>query len=129
MNFDLSQEQKMLAELARRLLASQSDHDRLRALIDAGAEWDEALWRAFVELGFLGTNIPEEYGGLGLTELDLGVISAEIGRANASLPFFSSIVLAADAIRLAGTEAQKSAWLPKLACGEVLGTFAYAEGP
>ena len=129
MNFDLSDEQKMLAEQARGLLADRSAPDRLRALIDAGEEWDEPLWRELAELGFLGAALPEAHGGLGMTELDLGVISEELGRANAALPFFSSIVLAADAINLAGSEAQKAAWLPGLASGETVATFAYAEGP
>lgn len=128
MNFDLSDEQKMLAEQARGLLGEYSTPDRLRQLIDAGAEWDEQLWRQLAELGFLGAAIPEDCGGLGMTELDLGVISEELGRANASLPFFSSIVLAADAIRLAGSMAQRNQWLPRLASGELIATFAYTEG-
>lgn len=128
MNFDLSDEQKMLAEQARGLLGERSTPDRLRSLIDAGAEWDEPLWREIAEMGYLGASIPEEHGGLGMTELDLGVISEEMGRANVALPFFSSIVLAADAIQLAGSDAQKAAWLPRLASGETIATFAYAEG-
>ena len=128
MNFDLSDEQKMLAEQARGLLAERAAPGRLRTLIDTGAEWDEQLWREFAELGFLGAAIPEAHGGLGMSELDLGVISEEMGRANVALPFFSSIVLAADAIGLAGREDQKAHWLPKLASGESIGTFAYAEG-
>jgi acyl-CoA dehydrogenase len=129
MNFDLSDEQKMLAEQARGLLAERSPYDHLRKLIDSGAEWDEPLWRELGEMGFLGANIPEEFGGLGMTEIDLGVISEELGRVNAATPFFSSIVLAADAIRLAGSDAQKAEWLPKLASGEVVACFASAEGP
>lgn len=129
MNFDLSDEQKMLAEQARGLLGERSSSDRLRALIDTGAEWDESLWREIAGMGFLGAALPERFGGLGMTELDLGVISEELGRANVALPFFSSIVLAADAINLAGSDAQKEKWLPRLASGEAIGTFAYAEGP
>ena len=129
MNFDLSDEQKMLAEQARAMLAELSPPDRLRQLIDAGAEWDEALWRQLGEMGFLGAAIPESMGGLGMTELDLGVISEALGRANACLPFFSSIVLAAEAIRLAGSEAQQQTWLPRIASGEVVATLAYCEGP
>jgi acyl-CoA dehydrogenase len=129
MNFDLSDEQKMLAEQARGLLADRSPYDHLRALIDAGAEWDEALWHELGTMGFLGANIPEAYGGVGMSELDLGVISEELGRVNAAVPFFSSIVLAADAILLAGSEAQKQLWLPKIASGEIVACFASAEGP
>lgn len=129
MDFDLSDEQKMLAEQARGLLAERTPYDHLRQLIDGGSEWDEPLWRELGEMGFLGANIPEVHGGLGMTELDLGVISQELGRANAAVPFFSSIVLAADAIRLAGSAAQQAEWLPKLASGEVVACFASAEGP
>ncbi len=129
MNFDLSEEQKMLAEQARGLLAERTPYDHLRDLIDRGAEWDEALWRELGEMGFLGANIPEAYGGLGLSALDLGVIAEEIGRANAAVPFFSSIVLAAEAIRLGGSEEQKAEWLPRLASGETVATLAYSEGP
>jgi alkylation response protein AidB-like acyl-CoA dehydrogenase len=129
MNFDLSDEQRMLAGQARGLLARRSPPDRLRALIDAGADWDEPLWHELAQMGFLGANIPERFGGLGLGELDLGIISEELGRANAAVPLFSSIVLAADAIRLAGTEVQKADWLPKLASGASVGCFACCEGP
>lgn len=129
MDFDLTDEQKMLAEQARGLLAERTPYDHLRQLIDSGTEWDEPLWRELGAMGFLGANIPEAHGGLGMTELDLGVISQELGRANAAVPFFSSIVLAADAIRLAGSPAQQAEWLPKLASGEAVACFASAEGP
>lgn len=128
MNFDLSDEQMMLAEQTRRLLAEHCGYDHLRALIDADAAWDEALWHEMRNLGFLGAHLPEQYGGLGSSPSDLGVISAEIGRANAALPFFSSMVLCAEAIRLAGSADQKSKWLPRLASGEAIGTMAYVEG-
>jgi acyl-CoA dehydrogenase len=129
MNFDLSDEQKMLAEQAKALLAERTPFDHLRNLIDDGALWDEVLWRELGAMGFLGANIPEAYGGLGLSALDLGMISQELGRANAGVPFFSSIALAADAIQLAGSEAQKARWLPELATGKTVGCFASAEGP
>lgn len=128
MNFDLSDEQKMLAEQARGLLAERAPYDRLRELVDSGAEWDEPLWREFAELGFLGARIPEEFGGLGLSDLDLGVISEELGRANSAVPFFSSIVCAADALASAGSTAQKATWLPLMASGELVACFASAEG-
>lgn len=129
MDFDLSDEQKMLAEQARGLLAERTPFDHLRKLIDDEAEWDEPLWRELAAMGFLGANVLEEFGGLGMSELDLAVISQELGRVNAAVPFFSSIVLAADAIRLAGSAAQKAEWLPRMASGEVAGCFACTEGP
>jgi acyl-CoA dehydrogenase len=127
MNFDLSDEQNMLAEQVRRLLAERSSPDHLRALIDGDREWDEPLWRELARMGFLGASVPPEYGGLGMTSLDLAMISQELGRANASVPFFSSIVLAANAIIAAGSDDQKKAWLPLLVSGETVATFAYAQ--
>ncbi len=119
----------MLADQARGLLADRAGPDRLRALIDSGADWDEELWQELGNLGFLGAAIPEEFGGMGLSALHLGVICEELGRANAAVPFFSSSVLAAGAIALAGTAAQKAKWLPMLAAGGSVATFAYCEGP
>lgn len=129
MNFDLSDEQKLLAEQVRGLLSERATFDGLRRLVDANAEWDAPLWVELGNMGFLSAAIPEVHGGLGLSALDLGVISEELGRCNAAVPFFSSIVLAADAIRLAGSPAQQAEWLPRLASGEVVGCFASAEGP
>jgi alkylation response protein AidB-like acyl-CoA dehydrogenase len=79
-------------------------------------------------MGFLGAAIPEEYGGLGLGYLELCVIAEELGRAIAPVPVSSSIFLAAEILKAAGTEAQKQAWLPRLASGEVIGTLAAIEG-
>ncbi|MBQ0772103.1 MAG: acyl-CoA/acyl-ACP dehydrogenase, partial [Sphingomonadales bacterium] len=129
MNFDLNDEQKMLGEQARALLADMTPFDRLRTLIDSDAQWDEPLWRKLAEMGFLGVTISEEHGGLGLGALDLGVIMEALGGANAAVPFMSSIVLAAEAIHLAGSKAQQAKWLPKLASGEAIATFGHAEGP
>ncbi len=128
MNFDLSEDQKMLAEQVGGLLTERCAPHALRTLIDTDQEWDGELWRELGDMGFLGVVVPEAHGGSGLSELDLGVISQALGRANAALPFFSSMVLAADAINLAGTAAQKQRYLPGLATGERVATFAYAEG-
>src|SRR6202012_5564456 len=81
------------------------------------------------ELGWLGTAIPENYGGLGLGYLELCVIAEELGRALAPVPFSSTAYLFAEALLQAGNEEQKSKYLPKLATGELIGTFARAEGP
>ena len=72
--------------------------------------------------------IPEAYGGLGLSPLELCVVAEEIGRAAAPVPFDTSVVLATEAIKLAGSEAQKKKWLPLLAEGKAIGTLAVAEG-
>ncbi len=76
-----------------------------------------------------GTAIPEEFGGLGLGYLELCVIAEEMGRALAPVPFSSTVYLFAEALLVAGTDEQKKRLLPKVASGEIVGTFARAEGP
>jgi acyl-CoA dehydrogenase len=128
-NFDLSDEQNMLREQAERILQQNAAPERLRSLLDRHASYDQELWSAISELGFLGAALPEGYGGLGMTPLDLAMLVEETGCACAPVPLFSSICLAAEAIVLAGTDEQKAEWLPKLASGEVIGTFAHVERP
>jgi alkylation response protein AidB-like acyl-CoA dehydrogenase len=79
-------------------------------------------------MGWLGTAIPEEFGGLGLGYLELCVIAEELGRALAPVPFSSTVYLFAEAILAAGTDEQKKKYLPKIASGELIGTFARTEG-
>jgi acyl-CoA dehydrogenase len=126
---EFSDEQKQLKDEVRRVLDAKATPDALRKLITAGAGLDRDLWTQVAELGLLGAAIPEEYGGVGLGRKELCVIAEEMGRAVAPIPFFSSICLVAEAIKLAGSEAQKAAWLPKLASGEIIGAFAWNEGP
>lgn len=129
MDLELSDEQKQLRDQVARFLDGKAGPDALRRLINSGEGVDRALWRDVAELGVLGAAIPEEFGGVGLGLKDLCVISEQMGRVVAPIPFFSSICLAGEALKLAGTEAQKTAWLPKLATGEAIGTFAWNEGP
>jgi acyl-CoA dehydrogenase len=127
-NFDFSDEQKQLRDEARKFLADRSSPAVVRAILEGPEPFDRALWKGLAEMGFLGAAIPEAYGGVGLGHLELCVIAEELGRANAPVPVASSIYQAAEALMLAGTEAQKQAWLPKLASGEAIGTLALAEG-
>jgi acyl-CoA dehydrogenase len=80
-------------------------------------------------MGWCGTAIPETYGGAGGNAVDLCVIAEELGRSLAPVPFASTVYLFAEAVMLAGSEAQKAKLLPKLAAGELIGTVAVAEGP
>ena len=80
-------------------------------------------------MGWTGAAIPEEYGGVGLGRLAVCVIAEELGRAVAPVPYSSSVYLATEALMLFGSEAQKRTYLPRLAAGETIGTFALAERP
>ncbi len=127
MDFDFSDDQKALKDHARRFLEEQSSRDVVRGVLDSGSGHHASLWRSVAEMGFPGTAIPVQYGGLGLGYLELCVVAEELGRSLAPVPMSSSIYLAAELILAAGSEAQKSNWLSRLASGETVGTFAVAE--
>jgi alkylation response protein AidB-like acyl-CoA dehydrogenase len=92
------------------------------------AEGQAAVWKQLSqELGLPGVQIPEAYGGQGFGFVELGVVLEEMGRALLCAPYFSSAVMAANAILNAGSETQKAALLPGIAAGETLATFAVAE--
>jgi len=128
MDFDFSAEQKEIQHQARRMLAERCDLRAVRRVLDDGLPWDEPLWRQVAELGWLGTAIPEAYGGLGLGGDTLAVIAEELGRALAPLPVSSSIYLAAPCVLHGGSEMQRREWLPALASGERVATLAAGEG-
>lgn len=128
MNFDFSEEQILLQEQARKFLGEACTPDLVRKSLDDPSPYSETLWKGVVEMGWTAAVIPEEYDGLGLSYLELVVIAEELGRAVAPLPFSSSVYLATEALMLAGSDAQKQQWLPKLADGSVVGTFALVEG-
>jgi alkylation response protein AidB-like acyl-CoA dehydrogenase len=129
MNFDFSEEQKLLQKTARDYLTEHCDLARTRAVLEGGGTHDAQLWKGVAEMGWLGAAIPESYGGSGFGQLELALIAQELGRALAPIPFGPSVYLVSEAILLAGSDAQKQRWLPRLASGDAIGAFAFAERP
>ena len=130
MNFDFSDDQKFLKGEARKFLEANCPTTRVRKVLDDEAKgYDADLWKAVAGQGWLGAAIPEEFGGLGLGHLELCVIAEELGRAVAPIPFASTVYILAEAVMLAGSDAQKADLLPKIAGGEVIGCLATSEGP
>jgi alkylation response protein AidB-like acyl-CoA dehydrogenase len=128
MNFDFSDDQKQIKDQARKFLSEKCTAKHVRKVFEGAERFDAALWKQIAEMGWLGTAIPEEFGGLGLGYLELCVIAEELGRALAPVPFSSSCLFA-EALLMAGSEEQKKRLLPKIASGEIIGCFARAEGP
>jgi alkylation response protein AidB-like acyl-CoA dehydrogenase len=126
MDFGLTLEQEMLQETVRGFVANECPPPRLREIFDAGTGTDTAVWKGIVEMGLAGLVIPEEYGGAEMELLDLALVTEVIGGACLPSPFFGH-ALASLALIHGGSEAQKKAWLPRLAEGDVVGTYAAAE--
>jgi acyl-CoA dehydrogenase len=128
MNFDFSDDQKRLKDIAFKFLKDRCSTEVVRRTLEGDEPYDRDLWKGIAELEWLATAIPEEYGGIGFGYLELCVVAEELGRALAPVPFGSSIYLAAEALLRFGSEDQKRKYLPKLATGETIGTLAIAEG-
>ena len=130
MDFDFSDDQKFLKGEARKFLDARCPISVVRGVLNnEDRDYDEGLWKAVAEQGWLGAAIPEEHGGLGLGGLELCVIAEELGRALAPIPFASTVYFVAEALMLAGSEDQKAKWLPKIAAGEAIGCMATVERP
>lgn len=129
MNFDFSEDQELLRGEARKFLEARCPLSRVRGVLDdASIGHDSELWRELVEQGWTALTLPTDYGGLGMTRTDLCVLAEELGRVLAPVPFASTVYLLAEALMLAGNEAQK-AKLADIATGECIGCLALCEGP
>ena len=120
MFFSLTDEQRALQATVREFLADRFPLEAVRAVYDdtAGDGDPDDLWKAVGEQGWLAVMIAEEHDGLGLGLLDAAVLARCWGEGCVPGPFLPTLV-AAEAIRLGGTDAQRTEWLPKVAAGEV----------
>jgi alkylation response protein AidB-like acyl-CoA dehydrogenase len=125
-NFDLSEEQRLLEETVDKFLATECPMTSVREIFDGDVGFDEAIWQGLGEMGVLGLHLPEELGGAGLELLELAVVAEAMGRRATPGPFFEH-VLASMAVDRAGSDAQREEWLPRLASGEARATLALSE--
>ena len=128
-SFVLNDEQQMLSKTAHAFIRERAPAARLRSFRDSPDEegFSRALWNEMAELGWLGLQIPEAYGGLGLGFFDLCVILEESGRELMPEPFVSTLLLGAQALLLGGSEAQKRDILPGVVAGTTLVSLGYEE--
>jgi alkylation response protein AidB-like acyl-CoA dehydrogenase len=127
MDFGFSDEQDMLRQTARAFLEEHCPTTFVRQMMEDEQGYSAALWKEMAELGWLGLAFPEVYGGQGLGFVDLTVILEEMGAALLPSPFLSTVILAGQTILLGGSEAQKKAYLPKIAEGSLIATLAMTE--
>ena len=119
MNFDFNDDQRDIKRTAHDMLAARATNERVREAAEA-RRYDDALWNELRELGWPGIAIAEEHGGQGLGMVELGILLEELGYVVAPSPLLGTVG-AALVIEQAGSDAQRSAWLPRLASGEATG--------
>ncbi len=128
MRFGFSEEQEELRRAVRRFLEDKSPVAEVRRLMETEQGFDPAVWSQLArELGLTAVHLPEEYGGQGLGFVELGIVLEEMGRALLCAPYFASVVLGANAILCAGSDAQKKDLLPRIASGDGIATLALCE--
>ena len=127
MDFDLTEEQRLLRDSVDRLLADHYGFDKRRSYLAEPEGWSRGLWAQYAELGLLGLPFPEDYGGFGGGPIEVMLVMEAFGRVLALEPYLATIVLGGTALRLAGNEEQKSAILPQIAEGGMILAFAHGE--
>lgn len=113
-----SEEQIELMDVATNFCRDKSPIEKVRALIDEPLGYDAGIWKEMGELGWLAIAIPEAHDGVGLSLAEVVPIAEQMGRNLMNTPF-GATTLAAQALLAGGSEAQQSAWLPKIAAGAV----------
>jgi len=127
MDLDLTEEQQMVIDMTQSMLEEYSTVEVVREMEDDPKGYPDALWKQMSELGLNGLLIPESFGGGGQSLLEGALVYEELGRAMAPTPHFVSCVMSANVLLTAGSEAQKGAWLEKIATGEAVLTPAWLE--
>jgi alkylation response protein AidB-like acyl-CoA dehydrogenase len=127
-NFAFSEEQEELRRIVRQFLEDKSSESAVREQMDTEKGYDDAVWTQMAEqMGLQGLIIPEEYGGSGYSYVELIVVLEEMGRSLLCAPYFSSVVLAANALMSSDDDDAKAAYLPGIASGETVATVAFTE--
>src|ERR1700678_2472789 len=124
MDFELSPDQVALQEAARDLLDDRAGHDQVRAHLSSGRPYDESLWRALADQGWLAIALAESDGGVGLTWVEAAVLLEQIGRHTAPVPFLPSLMALTV---LAAAEPAPTEWRAGLVSGERIGCVGWSK--
>jgi pimeloyl-CoA dehydrogenase small subunit len=127
MDFSYSEEQTLLRNSVSKYLADRYTFDSWRKFTRNDLGRDPAHWKQFAELGLLAAPLPEEHGGLGGGAVDASVVMEEFGKALVVEPYVPTVIIGGGLLKHGGNDAQKSEWLNKIAAGETMMAFAFAE--
>jgi alkylation response protein AidB-like acyl-CoA dehydrogenase len=127
LDLQFSEEQEMLRETVRGVCASTSPLGVVRQLEDDPVGYSPDLWKQLAHLDLIGLQLPEEFGGSGMSTLETVVLYEEFGRSLAPSPHFVSAILSGGALARSGSDDLKAAWLPRIVTGEAILTPAWLE--
>jgi pimeloyl-CoA dehydrogenase small subunit len=127
MDFELSEEQRLLKDSVERLLADRYDFEARHRFMQSADGFSRDVWKQYAELGLLALPFAEEHGGVGGGPVETMIVMEALGRALALEPYLATVVLSGGLLRRAGSDAQRNEILPKVADGSMLLAFAHAE--
>ena len=127
MDFSFTEEQTLLRNSVQKYLADNYTFDHFKKISRAEPGYSQKDWKQFAELGLMAAPLPEAYGGLGGGPVDVMVVMEEFGKALVVEPYVSTVVVGGGFFNHGGTDAQKEEWLNKIAAGETVIAFAFAE--
>ena len=127
MNFDFTDEQKIIRESIARFIQDDYGWEKRKRIVASDKGIDEQSWQAFSELGWLSIPFSEKYGGIGGDIVDMIVLMEELGKGLVVEPYFPAVILFGGLVARAGDEIQRSEFIPGIIDGSILGAFAYVE--
>jgi pimeloyl-CoA dehydrogenase small subunit len=127
MDFELSDEQRLLQDSVTRLMNDRYTFEQRKGYLKSAEGFSTALWSQYAELGLLGLPFAEEYGGFGGGAQEIMLVMQAFGRALILEPYLATVVLGGTALQLAGSEAQKAELMPAITEGRMKLAFAHAE--
>jgi len=127
MNFDLTEEQQLLADSLRKYLGNEYSIDKRAKIVDSATGWSEAVWAAFAEMGLLGVPFAEEHGGFGGSAVDVMLVMEALGESLVVEPYWVNVGLAGRLLVRGGSAAQQKRILPALIQGKQRLAFAHTE--
>ena len=127
MDFDLSDDQRLIRDSVERLIADRYGFEQRKGLMRQAEGFSREMWAQMAELGLLGVAFDEAQGGFGGGPVETMLIAEALGRGLVVEPYFATVVLGAGLIRRAGSAEQQAELLPKVASGELLLAFAHHE--
>lgn len=127
MDFSYTEEQTLLRNSVSKFLADRYDFETFKKISRSDAGWSKENWQQFAELGLMAAPLPEEFGGLGGGPVDTMIVMEEFGKALVVEPFASTVVIGGGFVKHGGSQAMREEWLGKIAGGETVMAFAFAE--
>lgn len=127
MDFELSDEQRLLKDSVERLTTQRYDFETRKKFMAEPDGWSRDMWRQYAELGLTALPFAEEHGGIGGGPVETMIVMEAFGRALALEPYFATVVLGGGFLRHGASDAVRGELLPKVAAGEALLSFAHIE--